>query len=377
MDATIRPVGGHFTQLDALRGIAALTVVLNHFTIIDPLRWMWRTPLRFLLTGHDAVILFFIISGFVLTLQLTSSRKPGYRDYILKRICRIYLPFVAVFSLAYTVMSLVYEGPVPWAGGWANRSWDGSFSESDVVSHLVFLGRYRADHVIPVIWTLIYEMRISLFFPVIVFFVVRLRASHSIAAAMIISAGAYLLLFLEGTDPDNADLKVEWALTAHFTGIFVVGAVLAVHRTRWQKWLGTPIRRAVVFLASLGFYFLSRVILNFAPGGLADFLFDWGVAVGASGIICTSLVSGRITSILAWRPIVFLGAISYSLYLTHTVLLLSLIHLMPYPDVAWIALALAALLVFPVATLVYFLVERPSMAIGRALILRRQASEVG
>ena len=96
MDATTRPVGGHFTQLDALRGIAALTVVLNHFTIIDPLHWMWRTPLRFLLTGHDAVILFFIISGFVLTLQLTSSRKPGYGDYILQRICRIYLPFVAV-----------------------------------------------------------------------------------------------------------------------------------------------------------------------------------------------------------------------------------------------------------------------------------------
>ena len=36
MDATTRPVGGHFTQLDALRGIAALTVVLNHFTIVDP-----------------------------------------------------------------------------------------------------------------------------------------------------------------------------------------------------------------------------------------------------------------------------------------------------------------------------------------------------
>ena len=85
--------GRHYPQLDALRGIAALMVVINHFVLVGPLWWVTKSPLRVLALGHEAVILFFVISGFVLTLQLTSDRRVTYRDYVVKRICRIYLPY--------------------------------------------------------------------------------------------------------------------------------------------------------------------------------------------------------------------------------------------------------------------------------------------
>jgi peptidoglycan/LPS O-acetylase OafA/YrhL len=373
MNERTEPRDSHFKQLDARRGIAALTVVFNHLTIIEPLRWLWKTPLRFFLTGHDAVILFFLVSGFVLTLQLTSRRRPTFGRYLIKRICRIYLPYFAVLLGTYAIIDAVFRGAVPWAGVWVNSAWDGSFSAADFRSHVMFIGEYKANHVIPVIWTLIYEMRISLFFPFIVYAVARVRARYSIAAAITVSASAYVLLFLQGTEPSNADLRVNWVLTAHYSGIFVVGAVLAIHRKRWQTWLPEGNRKAVIFAASLAFYFLSRGILGIVPGGSGDLLFDWGVAVGASGIICSSIASERITSLLALRPIAFLGALSYSLYLTHTVVLLSVIHLMPSAETSWMALAFAAALVLPVATATYYLVERPSMILGKILTERSRA----
>lgn len=53
------------------------------------------------------------------------------------------------------------------------------------------------------------------------------------------------------------------------------------------------------------------------------------------------------------RPVAFLGTISYSLCLTHTIVLLAVIHLMHSPDPAWRAIAMAALLAIPVAALTH------------------------
>lgn len=374
MNDCTRPRSSYFKQLDALRGIAALTIVVNHLAIIPPLDWVWATPLRFLLTGHDAVVLFFIISGFVLTLQLTSRRGPTFSQYLIKRVCRIYLPYVAVLLVTYGIIAVVFHGPVPWAGAWANRAWDGSFSKGDVLSHVTFIGRYHADHVIPVIWTLIYEMRISLFFPLVVYVATRVQPRCSLAAAMLMSASAFVVLVMRNPEPSNANLRVDLTLTAHYAGIFIVGAVLALNRARWQTWLSNRSRKMAILAVSLALYFMSRALPGVTPEGVGDFLFDWGCAAGAAGIMCTSIVSRRITSLLALRPMVYLGSLSYSLYLTHTVVLLSIIHLMPSADTAWVALGLAAALVIPVAAVTYHLIERPSMILGKALTERSTES---
>src|SRR5882762_8330002 len=99
--------GRHYPQLDALRGIAALMVVINHFVLVGPLWWVTRSPLRVVALGHEAVILFFILSGFVLTLQLNSSSRINYLDYLIKRICRIYLPYLAVLLAAIAIVDLI------------------------------------------------------------------------------------------------------------------------------------------------------------------------------------------------------------------------------------------------------------------------------
>src|SRR5208282_647946 len=82
------------SELDALRGIAALSVVLWHFfcatyTVpgVRPIYWIAR--------GDGAVVLFFLLSGFVLSLPFFRAQKPAYLSFIIRRVCRIYLPYLA------------------------------------------------------------------------------------------------------------------------------------------------------------------------------------------------------------------------------------------------------------------------------------------
>jgi len=75
-------VNDRFEQLDSLRGLAALSVVVNHFLnilpgIFDNPNDFWflkYTPLHLFWAGHEAVIFFFVLSGFVLSLQFFKKK---------------------------------------------------------------------------------------------------------------------------------------------------------------------------------------------------------------------------------------------------------------------------------------------------------------
>jgi peptidoglycan/LPS O-acetylase OafA/YrhL len=360
--------GRHYPQLDALRGIAALMVVVNHFILVGPLWWIPRSPLRVLALGHEAVILFFILSGFVLTLQLISDRRISYRDYVIRRVCRIYLPYLAVLFAAFSIINLINIEPVKWAGSWFNDIWTGSFSGREMLDHLLFIGEYKANRVLPVIWSLIYEMRISLTMPLVVYCVSRFSARTCLAAALCISLVSFVFATGRNTDETSSpSFSGDWAMTAHYLGMFIVGATLAFHRVRWQRWLDKRGRTMLVLAASLTLYFLSRLVLSITSGAIGQYIFDWSVVAGAAGLVCTAIVSKRFTLVLARRPIVFLGTISYSLYLTHTVVFLTVIHLMPASGSAWRSIVTAAVLVIPVAALTHFVVERPAILLGKFL----------
>ena len=88
-----------YDSLDSMRGIAAALVVLNHCYCAfadkseGAVWWLANTPLRMLVSGRPSVILFFVLSGFVLAVSLEKGMK--YRDFVVRRFCRIYLPFAA------------------------------------------------------------------------------------------------------------------------------------------------------------------------------------------------------------------------------------------------------------------------------------------
>src|SRR5947209_3137330 len=101
-------MAGRLKELDSVRGLAAATVVLSHTTIVLPIiakptfgrpggEWvnaLKYSPVHVFFAGYEAVIMFFILSGFVLSLPFHHGAGPSYREFLIKRIHRIYVPYI-------------------------------------------------------------------------------------------------------------------------------------------------------------------------------------------------------------------------------------------------------------------------------------------
>ena len=98
----------HIAELDALRGLMSLWVVLGHalhavgFPGGDPL---WVKP--FLANGL-AVDVFIILSGFVVT-RLLDEKRESYGVYITRRFFRLFPAYVACLLLSVFMLDLVVE----------------------------------------------------------------------------------------------------------------------------------------------------------------------------------------------------------------------------------------------------------------------------
>jgi peptidoglycan/LPS O-acetylase OafA/YrhL len=125
--------------LDSLRGLAALAVVFGHCLRVfpefgtrpypGPVSWagfvLKRTPLAVLVDGHVAVLIFFVLSGLVLSLPFQQGRMPSYGVFIGKRVARLYPPYLAAVVLG-AVLSRLFADRLPrgdsvWllTGNWA------------------------------------------------------------------------------------------------------------------------------------------------------------------------------------------------------------------------------------------------------------------
>ena len=108
-----------YEELDSLRGLAALTVVFSHFMVVFNINyqdtygmgliqnWYKYSPIRLFWAGHEAVILFFILSGFVLTIPFLKNNPFSYKGYLVKRIFRIYLASATSIIVAVVLKEIL------------------------------------------------------------------------------------------------------------------------------------------------------------------------------------------------------------------------------------------------------------------------------
>ena len=102
-------------KLEALRGIAAFYVMLGH-VFAGQLKF-GNLNLSFLLDfGQEAVILFFVLSGFVIQYSFEQSKDKSFGLFFAKRFLRIYIPLVIVFIVNY--MLACYQ-----QGKWFRPDW--------------------------------------------------------------------------------------------------------------------------------------------------------------------------------------------------------------------------------------------------------------
>jgi len=94
------------TKLDAIRGFTALYVVFHHSFFSENFI-IANYNLSFLFKfGQEAVIVFFLISGFVIGYSFENSENKSFWSYFQKRFYRIYIPLCIIMITQYTILSV-------------------------------------------------------------------------------------------------------------------------------------------------------------------------------------------------------------------------------------------------------------------------------
>jgi len=354
-----------YPALDSVRGLAALTVLVNHCLSLFPLfggasagdtvpypgaavLGLLRSPVALLWDGRGAVAIFFVLSGFVLALPWFRGTELPWPSFVLRRFCRIYLPYAAAVGLAMALTASLPAAPAVTA--WFDANWTEPVSITAVLDHVLMLGAHNTfDNAV---WSLNHEMRISLFFPLLMLPLLRFGLAGGAVSAVVLYLTAGAITHVFGWHGALAEV----AATIRYSTFFILGAALA--RSAGRLHAGQPGPAATVaLLTGLCCLWLSR-----EPAVMA---------AGSALIILAAIRPGRIQRTLNRPGLRTLGRISYSLYLVHLLVLLSAAHLLigilPLPAIVAGAF-LASLLA---AALFHRLVEAPSDRLGRRLSVRR------
>jgi len=328
-------------QLDGLRAIAVLLVLLTHF---------WTYPADFTITNRFAaagwigVDLFFVLSGFLITGILWDTRgKAGYyRNFFARRSLRIFPPYYLLLVLVFVVLPLVATLPPQL--------------QSDSWLYFLYLGNFALAaggwqlFLIDITWSLSIEEQFYLVWPWLVR-AFSLQRMIGICLALIVLAPLLRTLLW------NED-RWMWLhmLTPLRADSFAVGALAALSLR--QGWRIPALR---VFTG--GALLLTALI---ASGSFAR---DSMIA-GTIGYSLTALTAGA--GLLAamksrwlnFAPLRYVGKVSYGVYLYHPICLMVmssvLAKFMPKatPLVgSMVQLLATSLLAVGVASLSYFLME--------------------
>ncbi|SET97794.1 acyltransferase [Paenibacillus sp. NFR01] len=355
--------------LDSVRGLASLSVLFHHLWQYYPaLPEIFRyTPARALIGGHQAVILFFILSGFVLALPFLEGRSLPYFSYLIKRVFRIYLPYLVALGAAVFLAFQFHSRSETEVGSHLYTFWQSGFGLGLILEHVGLLGNIHTDAYNTVIWSLIHEMRISIVFPLIMLLIIKRGLGFNLGlCAALVAVSAVNDIFQIET---SRGFHTTFFDTLYYGSFFIIGALAAKHRDKLMNlYLRMTVRQKwALAAAALLLYCYSRAVSNLIHVPFNRVFDDYGIAAGVLIFLTLALASGKTIALLSKKPVRFFGDISYSLYLYHFIVLLSVGYIfrgtLPYWAVCFLTLAIS----IPIAALSYTFVEKSAIALGGKL----------
>jgi len=369
-----------FAALTSLRFLAALLVFVYHF---QPRSGVLKVVIG---QGHVGVGLFFVLSGFLITLRYFPDQARGeFRvgEYFLRRAARILPLYYTVFILSQYLANggLSFADRVPeWTLTQA------LFGES---LHLF---------VIPTSWSLTVEECFYAIAPLVFLAIVaaqRRAPRRPILAAAAVLLGLTVLLFATGAaiwtildgrgpgflrDPEKVALHTLFGRFYDFAvGAFAALLFASPSGERWRRVLGRPIpallatcgAAALIVTAQWGMYDAGGI-----DGPRWAWAWSWDLLLplaAASLVISLTFAGNPLARVLSVSPFVYLGKISYALYLVQLTPIGKGLFYRVLPrtdDVALLALYLG---ITAVSAILYEFVEEPA----RRLILRTGGLERG
>ena len=338
----------HMVQLDALRALAVFGVMAFHFTSGHlPSRLHW---------GDWGVKLFFVLSGFLITgillgcrdIRENSPRSKPLKQFYIRRALRIF----PLFYFVVLATALVNIRPARETLGW-NLTY---------TSNLYFALRGEWDGPVTHIWSLAVEEQFYLLWPFLILYLPRRLVPTCIIGAILLAPLYQIAGYLAGLN--GLMLTVTTLGCLNYLG---VGALLGLfrygNRARYDAWARHP-RSSWIGLLLLGAMFvapyaasdsLTRLI---ASGAAVSLFFGWLIQRASVGF------GGPLGALLEWKPLGWVGTISYGIYIYHNFMpviaprLWRLVGL-NWPQNLWLQVAIAVALTLVIATASWFGLERP------------------
>jgi peptidoglycan/LPS O-acetylase OafA/YrhL len=278
--------------------------------------------------------------------------------FIINRIFRIYPAFLIAICLSLLLRFFIYDPSLmpPMSVAFTDH-WRNPLNIPELLKLLALIvPGIHPDQIDPPMWSLVFEMRVSLFFPLIIFWLARRR---KFADDLIFLSVVYVICFFFNQP------------TARCVPYFVLGAVCAKHFEALRSALGKMnLAQQILWLVAALFMYEAGSMTDQFPfiDRYSCYISQQLIGLGAAAIILASVSFAKIAMCLSSRPFQFIGHTSYSFYLVHMLFQLAPAPLVYHLTGSWIATWLSSLvLTYFVAWLMFKFIEKPMIKKGHAV----------
>jgi peptidoglycan/LPS O-acetylase OafA/YrhL len=293
----------YIKQLDSVRAIAVILVIISHW--IPQTHFLNKTP-----NGAIGVNIFFVLSGFLISKilfdhrikaeQLAVSKYRVVKNFYFRRILRIF----PIYYLTIFILLIFHE-----------------HTDTNIKSAFLYFLTYTSnfyffqiqhwDGMISHLWTLAVEEQFYLIWPWLMLLVNKKYLLHIILGFITIGVVSQWLLM---------DVNMSVILTFTCFDAFGLGALLAwqmVYRSESLNRLYTGLSIAAIVSVLLFFFGLATTILIFPLRTIVSIIALWLIAYI---VLHQQNDKLKINMLLSNRILIFLGKISYGIYLYHHII---------------------------------------------------------
>lgn len=344
--------------LDGLRAVAVMTVLVSHIFIAAPGVLQYSVFRTFARGGFLGVNIFFVMSGFLITSRLLQDKETGgqinLRKFYAHRALRIF-PAVTVFLAAHYFYAV--KNDFPLSGTAANEFAMTKATFLQYANYAVYKNPMTQfiDNVS--LWSLSIEGQFYIAVPIVVFVLFRKNRSNYLPVGIIVlSIG--ILAIQRGIVYNDLGWFATYIRTDTRIESLIIGMLGAVLMMKTNVVKPTFLRYAS-FPAVI-------VIVVIVLYGRADGSFMWFGGMTLFDVACLVIVLALAhqaffaSRILCWKPIAWVGVISYGLYIWQIpVFRIIQRHGEKLSNIERLVLAMSA--TFLLSALSWYLIERPAM----------------
>jgi peptidoglycan/LPS O-acetylase OafA/YrhL len=342
-------------SLDGIRAASFMVVFLGH------------AGLGGIVPGYFGLTLFFFLSGYLITtlmrLEFERTGTVGLRQFYLRRVLRIFPPFYLVLAIAWLLTALgLFKGAALTGQGMLAQALH--FTNYYIVAHGWWEGLAPGTWVY---WSLAVEEHFYLFFPWL-YLALRRRFSTGrgqmfalLTICALVLVWRCVLVFVLHVPKDRTYVATDTRIDS-----ILFGCIMAVWSNPFLEPESIDERRLARLWLPLG---VSLVVLSTI---VRVHWFDQTLRYTLQGVGLIPFFMAAIRwhdrgpfRLLNLAPVRYMGVVSYSLYLLHTVTLSAVDEWTPWSTPVRGVFALALLI--GMATLIYHFVEKPCARIRRRL----------